>query len=43
MGNHKDKGVTGVLNEVYGSGRTKARLDPLLEGMQIASILEEEW
>ena len=43
LGNHKDKGVTEALNEVYGSDRAKARLDPLLERMQVASIREEEW
>jgi len=41
--NHRDKGVIDVLNEVYGTDRTKARLDPLLERMQAASVLEEEW
>jgi hypothetical protein len=43
LGNHKDKGVTEALNEVYGSDRAKARLDPLLERMQVVSIREEEW
>jgi predicted transcriptional regulator len=43
LGNHKDKGVTEALNEVYGSDRVKAGLDPLLEHMQVASIREEEW
>jgi metal-responsive CopG/Arc/MetJ family transcriptional regulator len=43
LGNHKDKGVTKTLNEVYGCDRVKARLDSLLERMQVASIQEEEW
>jgi metal-responsive CopG/Arc/MetJ family transcriptional regulator len=43
LGNHKDKGVTEALNEVYGSDRVKARLDPLLERMQVVSIQKEEW
>jgi len=43
LANHKDKGVTEALNEVYGCDRVEARLDSLLEHMQVASIREEEW
>lgn len=43
LGNHEDKGVTEALNEVYGPDHEKARLDQLLERLQVASIPEEEW
>ncbi len=43
LGNHQHDGVTEALNEVYGPDGEKARLDPLLERMQAASIQEEEW
>ena len=43
LGSHRDKGVTEALNEVYGTDYQKARLDPILEGLQTASIREGDW
>jgi hypothetical protein len=40
---HQQEGVTEALDRVYGPGGSKARLDPLLEQLQLASLPEEEW
>jgi hypothetical protein len=40
---HKDEGVTEALNKVYGSGSEEARLDPLLEQLQLGSLTKDEW
>lgn len=40
---HKDEGVTESLNKVYGRGSEEARLDPLLEQLQLGSLLKDEW
>ena len=41
--NHEDTGVAEALNEVYGPDSGMAKLDELLERMQVFSIPEEEW
>jgi metal-responsive CopG/Arc/MetJ family transcriptional regulator len=41
--NHRDKGVTKALNDVYGQTAIKSTLDPFLERLQIASLPEDEW
>ena len=40
---HRDEGVTEALDQVYGRGSEEARLDPVLEQLQLASIPKEEW
>lgn len=40
---HKDEGVTEALDQVYGHGSEEARLDPLLEQLQLASLSKDEW
>ena len=40
---HKDKGVTESLNDVYDSGEPDRGLDPVLELLQGASIAREDW
>ena len=40
---HRDEGVTEALNQVYGRGSEEARLDPVLEQLQLASLPKEEW
>ena len=40
---HRDEGVTEALNQVYGRGSEEARLDPVLEQLQLTSIPKEEW
>ena len=40
---HRDEGVTETLNQLYGRGSEEARLDPVLEQLQLASIPKEEW
>jgi predicted transcriptional regulator len=36
-------GVTEALNELYGDGGVTARVDPVLEEIQQASISSEDW
>jgi hypothetical protein len=43
LGEHKDEGVTEGLNKVYGCGAEEARLDPLLEQLQLGSLTKDEW
>jgi hypothetical protein len=40
---HDDNGVTEALNKVYAAEKRQAKLDPILERLQAASIPEEEW
>jgi len=40
---HKDKGITESLNDVYPSGEPDRGLDSLLELLQGASIAREDW
>jgi metal-responsive CopG/Arc/MetJ family transcriptional regulator len=40
---HEDEGVTEALDQVYGHGSEEARLDPLLEQLQLASLAPDEW
>jgi hypothetical protein len=40
---HQQEGVTEALDRVYGPGGAVARLDPLLEQLQLASLPEDEW
>lgn len=40
---HKDEGVTEALNKVYGLDSQEARLDPLLEQLQLGSLQKDEW
>jgi metal-responsive CopG/Arc/MetJ family transcriptional regulator len=40
---NKSRGVTEALNQVYGKGREKAELDPVLAKLQAASIPKEDW
>jgi metal-responsive CopG/Arc/MetJ family transcriptional regulator len=40
---HKDEGVTEALDQVYGHGSEEARLGPLLEELQRASLSKDEW
>jgi len=40
---NKSRGVTEALNQVYGEGREKAELDPVLAKLQAASIPKEDW
>ena len=40
---HRDEGVTEALNQVYVRGSEEARLDPVLEQLQLTSIPKEEW
>jgi len=40
---HRQDEVTEVLNKVYGQGRERAELDPILKQLQEASIAREEW
>jgi len=40
---HRDEGVTETLNHVYGPGSEEARLDLILEQLQLASLPKEEW
>jgi metal-responsive CopG/Arc/MetJ family transcriptional regulator len=40
---HEDEGVTEALDQVYGHGSQEARLDPLLEQLQLASLSPDEW
>ena len=39
----QQEGVTEALNKIYGSGRRAARVDPVLDALQRASLPEEEW
>lgn len=38
---HHDENITKKLNEVY--SKEEARLDPVLEQLQLASMADEEW
>ncbi len=40
---HEDEGVTEALGQVFGHGSEEARLDPLLEQLQLASLAKDEW
>lgn len=40
---HKDEGVTESLDKVYGLASQEARLDPLLEQLQLGSLTKDEW
>lgn len=40
---HTDEGVTEALNQVYGPGAEEARLDPVLEQLQLASLPRDDW
>lgn len=40
---HRYEGVTEALNEIYGPDAETAKLDPILEKMQAASLPKEEW
>lgn len=40
---HQDEGVTEALNKVYGLASQEARLDPLLEQLQLGSLPKDEW
>jgi metal-responsive CopG/Arc/MetJ family transcriptional regulator len=40
---HKDEGVTESLNKVYGCSSEEARLDLLLEELQLGSLPKDEW
>ena len=40
---HRDESVTDALDAVYGKGANRARLDPVLEKLQSASIPSAEW
>jgi len=40
---YRDEGVTEALNDVYGGGSEEARLDPVLEHLQLASLPKDEW
>jgi hypothetical protein len=35
--------VTEALNQIYGSEQESGRLDPALQGMQSASLGEDDW
>jgi metal-responsive CopG/Arc/MetJ family transcriptional regulator len=41
LSHHRDEDVTEQLNKVY--GKQESSLDPLLHGIQGASISREEW
>lgn len=43
LGDHREDGVTEALNEVYPAEGEAARLDPVLERLQAASLPREEW
>ena len=40
---HRQDEVTEVLNKVYGQGRERAELDPILKQLQEVSIAREKW
>jgi metal-responsive CopG/Arc/MetJ family transcriptional regulator len=40
---YEDEGETEALGQVYGHGSGEARLDPLLELLQLASLSRAEW
>ena len=40
---HDDSAVTDALNELYGSNKEDSRLDPVLAGLQFASLRGKEW
>ncbi|MEE9295502.1 MAG: ribbon-helix-helix domain-containing protein [Phycisphaerae bacterium] len=40
---HKDEGLTQALDKVYGADRREAKLDHVLERLQLASLPKEEW
>lgn len=40
---HQDESVTEALDQVYSHGSEEARLDPLLEQLQLASLSKDEW
>jgi metal-responsive CopG/Arc/MetJ family transcriptional regulator len=40
---HKNEGITESLNAVYANQNECVGLDPVLEHLQGASIVEEEW
>ncbi|MDI6809044.1 MAG: ribbon-helix-helix protein, CopG family [Candidatus Eisenbacteria bacterium] len=39
----RDEAVTEALNQVYGLGYDRAELDPILERMEVASVVREKW
>ena len=40
---HKDEGLTEALDKVYGPDKREAKLDRVLERLQLASLPKEEW
>ena len=40
---HNDEGVTEALDKIYGPASEDGSLDPLLEQLQLASLLKDEW
>lgn len=40
---HRTKGVTELLNEVYGADPDSSRLDSLVQSLQLHSISRDEW
>jgi len=43
LAEHGDEGVTELLNEVYRPDAEVARIDPVLDRLQHASLPEEDW
>ncbi len=43
LARHEDALVTQALDEVYGEAGKKARVDPLLDELQRASLPREDW
>ncbi|GEM_PF-4933336 len=39
----KEYSVTDRLNQIYGKGREKARLDPVLQQLQFQALSQGEW
>jgi hypothetical protein len=40
---HRGRGVTELLNRVYGDEGADSQLDPVLEALQVRSLAKEKW
>lgn len=40
---HRQAGVTEALDRVYGQGGSESRVDPVLDRLQQATLVREEW
>jgi hypothetical protein len=43
IGEQQKLGVTETLDQIYGGDPSASRVDPVLNGMQLASLPQEEW